>query len=130
MIARREIKRLDLRSEVAQHKQADRRTEIDALRPLAVDRVDQVDRPLVAGLRDLMKCAPKLILQADAGLLAAKVDRTLAHATHIKRRIRVSRINCHSATSCLPTSAQIVDSGVPAFVHETIGEADDAIFTR
>jgi hypothetical protein len=43
------------RSKVAQHKQADRRTEIGAVRPLAVDRVDQVDHPFVAGLGDLME---------------------------------------------------------------------------
>jgi hypothetical protein len=43
--------RLDLRSEVAQHKQADRGTEIDAALSLPVDRVDQVDHPFVAGPR-------------------------------------------------------------------------------
>jgi hypothetical protein len=71
--APRNSKRLDQRSKVAQHKQAHRRTEIDAAWSLPVDRVDQVDHPFVAGRRDLMECAPELVLQADAGLSAAKM---------------------------------------------------------
>jgi hypothetical protein len=39
------------------------------------ERADQVAHPLVADLRDLMECAPKLALQSGDGFLVAKMDR-------------------------------------------------------
>jgi hypothetical protein len=68
-----------------------RRTKIVTIRPLVGDFVEQVGHPLVVQRGDLMERAPKLILQADARLLTAKMDRALADDGDPDCRCRIAR---------------------------------------